>query len=121
MREILGVVACGKCCECSKGVVGGTQKERVFFGWANRLSWRLLHSRSGSTAHAFLLIWNLFLIKKTKERMNESTPIKQQENQVTTTQGKKERRKGDLQWRQRFGNVKETGTTTTRERSVTKQ
>ncbi len=53
------------------GVAGGTQKERVracSFLWANHRSWRLLHSRSGSTAHAFLVIWNLFLIKKTKRK-----------------------------------------------------
>ncbi len=70
MREILGVVVRGKCWECNRG--GRWDPKRAcFFVWANRRSWRLLHSRSGFTAHAFLLIWNLLLIKKTKERKKE--------------------------------------------------
>jgi len=88
------------------GVAGGTQKERVracSFLWANHRSWRLLHSRSGSTAHAFLVIWNLFLIKKTKrkkerkkERMRppielSSRKIKSHNNN-TRKEGTKERR-----------------------------
>ncbi len=54
------------------GLLGGTQKERVFFG--GQIVVRgvcCIRDLVPRHTHFFLLIWNLLLIKKTKERKNE--------------------------------------------------